>query len=95
MIVNTIAKKEFDGLKVEKIFKSPTCETILVRLQKSHTFPKHTTPKEALIVIHQGEVVFNIKGESSTLVTGDTYEIPINEEHSVVATTDAIFLIIR
>jgi len=95
MIINNILKKEFEGLKVEKIFKSETCEALIIRLQANHTLPKHSTPKEALLVIHQGEVVFRIMGEESVLVSGDTYKIPVNEEHSVTANTDSVFLITR
>lgn len=84
MTINNITKNEFEGLKVEKIFKTDTCETLIIRLQANHTLPKHTTPKEALLVIHQGEVVFRISESESVLISGDTYKIPINEEHSEI-----------
>jgi quercetin dioxygenase-like cupin family protein len=90
-----INDQEFNGLKVDKIFKSEMCETLSIRLEANHTLPKHTTPKEALLLVHLGEIVFSINGEQFELKTGDTYQIPPNEEHSVVAKSNSIFLIVR
>ncbi len=95
MIITNITDKGFDGLKVEKLLKSDTCETILISIEASHTLPKHTTTKEALLVMQYGEAIFEIKGEKINLKSGDNFIIPPNIDHSVIANTDTILLIIR
>ena len=95
MTISNIADKAFDGLKVEKLLKSDTCETILISIESNHTLPNHTTAKEALLVMQQGEAIFEIEGKKFNLKAGDNFKIPVNIEHSVVANTDSILLIIR
>ena len=95
MTISNIKDKAFNGLKVKKLLKSDTCETILIRIESNHTLPSHITPKETLLVMQYGEAIFEIEGKKFNLKPGDNFKIPINIEHSVVANTDSILLIIR
>ena len=95
MTISNITDKAFDGLKVEKLLKSDTCETILIRIESNHTLPNHTTPKEALLIMQYGEAIFKINGKTFNLKKGDNFSIPVNVEHSVTANTDSILLLIR
>ena len=95
MIITNIDEQAFEGLKVEKLLKSETCETILIRIEANHSLPKHSTPKEALLIMHKGEATFHIKGKDIALKSGDTFNIPIHIEHSVFAKKDTILFIIR
>ena len=95
MTIANISDKAFNGLKVEKLLNSDTCETILIRIEANHTLPNHKTAKEALLVMQQGEAVFEIQGNKFNLKAGDNFIIPVNVEHNVVANTDSILLIIR
>lgn len=95
MIISNIADKAFDGLKVEKLHISDTYETILIRIEAKHELPRHKTAKEALLVMQQGEAIFEIGSKSYNLKKGDHFMIPVNIEHSVLANTDSILLIIR
>jgi quercetin dioxygenase-like cupin family protein len=95
MTISNTKDNPFDGLKVEKLFKSDNCETLLIQIEKGHTLPNHTTPKQALLVLQDGEAVFNIEGKQFNLKSGDYFIIPANIEHSVAANTDTILLIIR
>ena len=90
-----ISKHVFDGTQVEKIYKSDTCEAMTVWLESNHVLPKHITATEALLIVHQGVIVFKIKEEQYTFQTGDTYKIPPNVEHSFDAVSNSIFLIVR
>lgn len=95
MIISNISDKAFDGLKVEKLLNSDTCETIMIRIEANHTLPSHTTAKEALLVMQQGEAIFEIENKKFNLKTGDHFLIPVDINHSVIANTDSILLIIR
>lgn len=95
MIISNIADKAFDGLKVEKLHNSDTCETLLIRIEENHELPSHKTAKPALLVLQQGEVIFEIKGEKYNLKKGDNFIIPVDIEHKVFAISDSILLIIR
>ncbi len=95
MTISNITDKAFDGLKVEKILKSDTCEVLLIRIEFNHTLPNHKTAKEALLVMQQGEAIFEMEGKKFNLKTGDNFMIPANVEHNVVANTDSILLVIR
>ena len=95
MIITNILDKAFQGLKVEKLLKSDTCETILIRIEANHSLPKHTTAKETLLIMQQGEAIFHINGKEIVLKQGDTFHIPIDVEHSVFANKDTILFIIR
>lgn len=95
MTIHNIADKAFDELKVEKLLNSDTCETIMIRIEANHTLPSHTTSKEALLVMQQGEAIFEIEDKKFNLKKGDNFIIPVNIEHSVIANTDSILLIIR
>lgn len=95
MIISNITDKAFNGLKVEKLLNSGTCETIMIRIEANHELPSHKTSKEALLVMQFGEAVFEIEGKKFNLKKGDHFMIPSNIEHSVIANTDSILLIIR
>lgn len=95
MDISNILDKAFDGLKVEKLQKFDSCETILFRIEATFSLPKHTTAKEALLIMQQGEAIFEIEGKKFNLKKGDHFKIPANIDHSVTANTDTILLIIR
>lgn len=95
MDISNIADKDFEGLKVEKLHKTDTWETIMIRIEANHKLPSHKTVKEALLVMQQGEAIFEIEGKHFNLKKGDHFIIPANIEHSVAANTDSILLIIR
>ncbi len=95
MNVLDIITKPFNGLTVEKLLKNDSCETILISIEAGHSLPKHTTPKETLLIMHQGEAVFHIQEEDIKLTPGVTFKIPVNVEHSIVANTDSLVLVIR
>ena len=94
-MIKNVHEEHFEGLKVDKIVISDSCETLSVRLAKDSTLPNHKTPKDALLFVHFGEIVFKISNKEITLTVGDTYIIPKNIEHSVYANSNAIFLINR
>lgn len=95
MVITNIADKAFDGLKVEKLLNTGSCETLIIRIEATHLLPNHKTSKAALLVMQQGEAIFEIEGKKFNLKQGDNFIIPASIEHSVFANTDSILLIIR
>ncbi|HXW04761.1 MAG TPA: cupin domain-containing protein [Vicinamibacterales bacterium] len=60
----------------------------IVELAPGSTVPEHRHPNEQLGVVVKGSMVFTIGGSRRELVAGDTYNIPSNVPHDVVAGPD-------
>lgn len=95
MDINTIKNTNIEGLNASKIFKTATTETLLITLQKGTTFPTHTSPKETLLVVLEGEIDFYIDNKTINLSAQQVYAFPEEVKHYVIAQSDAKFLIIR
>ncbi len=95
MNIQDISNRPFDGLKVEKLLKNNQVETLMIMIEQGHELPNHTTSKEALLIMHQGEAVFYINQQEILLTSGITFTIPVNQVHSVKAKKDSILFIIR
>lgn len=95
--MNTVLnkKKKQNGLEISKILTTNTKEVLLVNLDKSKIFPKHTSPTDALLVVLEGEIEFYINDTSTTLKQDHTYSFEKQVEHYVVANKNSKFLIIR
>lgn len=85
----------YNGLSVKKIFKNEAAETLLISLEKDHHFPEHTSPRDTLLVLLDGSITFKIQNNEYSLNRQDSINFPANEPHSVDATEDSKFLIIR
>jgi quercetin dioxygenase-like cupin family protein len=90
-----IEETTFKGLSVQKIFHSASAETLLITLEKDHDFPEHTSPRDALLVMLAGNIIFRIKGIDYSLVYPDSFTFPAKEPHKVHAEENSKFLIIR
>ena len=95
MNVLDITTKPFKGLTVEKLLKNDNCEAIMISIEAGHSLPKHSTAKEALLLMHQGEAVYTMQGEDTVLTPGVTFKIPTDIEHAIVAKKDSIVFVIR
>lgn len=94
-IDDTIHKSSFDGLTVKVISKTETCETLLITLEKGASFPEHTSPRDALLVVLEGTIVFSISGQEFLIEEYQSFTFPALEKHHVLAKEDTKFLIIR
>ena len=92
---NIVKEATVTGLQVSKIFNTETTETLLITLEKGKIFPKHSSPKEALLVVLEGNIDFYIEGKLLTLDQSSTYSFKAHIEHYVVANENSKFLIIR
>ncbi len=95
MNTNTIIKAEVSGLHASQLFKSETTETLLITLEKNKLFPKHTSPKETLLVVLEGSINFHIQHKMIALDQHEVYTFHADIEHHVTANKNSKFLIIR
>lgn len=91
-ILNTTS---FQGLQVEKLLDLNAKEIIQVNLEAASLFPKHTSPRDALLLVLEGEISFFIKSGEYKLLKHQAFNFPKDVEHWVEAHQNSIFLIIR
>lgn len=94
-IENSIGTTPFKGLTIEKLASNDTCETLLITLEKGSTFPEHTSPRDALLVMLEGIILFTISSDNYTLQKHQCINFSAEEKHKVVAIKNSKFLIIR
>ena len=92
---STIQDSIYNGLKVEKLASKSDCETLLISLEKGHLFPEHTSPRDALLIMLEGDINFNINHTAYQLQTHQSFQFPAEEKHKVFANKNSKFLIIR
>lgn len=92
---NTIGSTPFDGLTVQKLASKEGCETLLITLEKGHHFPEHSSPRDVLLVMLEGDINFSINKTIYPLLAGQTFTFPANEKHEVSSKENSKFLIIR
>jgi len=91
-IINDLASK---GLKASKIKEIDAKEILLISLEAGHLFPKHTSPRNAHLLMIEGTIDFYINGTSYHLETNQFFDFEKEKEHWVEAKSDSKFLIIR
>ncbi len=92
---NTIKETSYNGLTPTKLLSNGSCDTILIVLEKEHHFPEHTSPRDTLLVMLEGDIVFYINGKEYSLSGNQIFSFPANEKHRVFANENSKFLIIR
>lgn len=92
---NQIAEQKFDKLQVSMLVKTDTFEIISINLEKGSTFPEHTSPTNAQLIVLEGDIEFHINGESYRLRQQQHFNFPKQVAHFVVANANSKFLIIR
>lgn len=93
--VQKIKETEYDGLKVIKLASTDTVDTLLITLEGGHTFPDHTSPRDAILIVLEGNIDFHINGGCIPLESNDCYNFKKETTHHVVAGSNSKFLIIR
>lgn len=94
-IDNTIAQQPFNGLQIEKLVKNESMEILSISLAGDAIFPKHTSPKDAHLVVLEGCIDFHIENQIVNLKAQQHFSFSKEVEHWVRALSDAKFLIIR
>lgn len=94
-VSNTIIETPFNGLKVSKLKEFIAEEVLHISLEKGELFPKHSSPRDAYLIVLDGEIIFYINSKSYQLKKHQTFSFPKKEEHWVEAIKNSNFLIIR
>ncbi|MEY8780420.1 cupin domain-containing protein [Allomuricauda sp. XS_ASV26] len=94
-IDNTIAQQPFNDLQIEQLVKNNTLEILSISLAKNAMFPKHVSPKDAHLIVLEGNINFHIQNQTVNLKEQQHFSFSKEVEHWVLAKEDAKFLIIR
>ena len=92
---NQIAEQKFDKLQVQKLVKTEALEILSISLEKGSTFPEHTSPVDAQLIVLEGDIVFHINENSYQLKSQQNFNFPKATPHFVRANENSKFLIIR
>lgn len=92
---NQIINQEYNKLKVQIVVETPTYDILSISLEKDATFPEHSSPTDAQLIVLEGDIVFHINGEPYHLTKHQRFSFPKLTEHWVKAKMNSKFLIIR
>lgn len=94
-ISHKIDELEFSDLKLEKLISNTQAEVLAISLEKGKEFPEHSSPRNAFLVMLEGQVTFYINDREYPLRKHQTFDFPAEEPHFVRAVENSKFLIIR
>jgi quercetin dioxygenase-like cupin family protein len=90
--INTTA---FKGLQVNKLLDIDAKEILQISLEDKAIFPKHTSPRDATLLVLEGSILFFINDKAYSLKKHQILNFSKDEEHWVEAHENSKFLIIR
>jgi len=94
-IEKLIELQTFNKLKVEKIKTSEHLDILSISLEKGVVFPKHSSPRDAYLIMLEGKIRFHIMEEVYTLSRYQHFNFKKDQPHWVEAIENAKFLIVR
>ena len=78
---------------IKKILDENGTKVLAIGLKRGVELKEHVAPCKAKLLVIKGEIDFNTNLESRRYACYESYDIPVNLKHSVVAWDDAIFLL--
>lgn len=78
---------------IKKILDENGTKVLAIGLKRGVELTELVAPCKAKLLVIKGEIDFNTNLESRRYACYESYDIPINLKHSVVAWDDAIFLL--
>lgn len=90
--------KNIEFSKSDKVVKplfTGSFKVMGIGLSKGQKLEKHQTPTAAFLYVQSGQIHFLMKGEKTTLQSGDYFSIPPKETHEVEAVEDSRLLLIK
>jgi len=94
-INNGINAQEFSALQIQKLVKTESLEILSISLEKDTVYPEHSSPKDAQLIVLEGDIVFHINQEQYSLTKHQHFSFPKEVIHWVKANESSKFLIIR
>ena len=92
---NRINELEFNDLHIEKLGKAGDAEVMIVFIEKGTTFSKHTSPKDAHLILLDGDIIFHLENESYDIGKNQHFRFEKDVLHWVEAKEDSKILIVR
>ena len=94
-IENVLNQIEYNQIQSSRLVTNGEQQVNILSLEKGSEIPKHTTTKDATIVVLEGNLLFSTGGNDYELKAFDTYSFAIAQEHAVKALEDVKFLLIQ
>ncbi|MEX0274712.1 MAG: cupin domain-containing protein [Flavobacteriaceae bacterium] len=94
-INDSMATQSYQKLQVQKLSDGHPFEVISITLEKGTVFPEHTSPKNAQLILLEGDIEFHIHGIGHPLKRQQYLSFPKDVPHWVKANENSKFLIIR
>jgi len=94
-ILEKINIGDYKGVKVSKISKSEDTEILHISIEKDAILKKHTSPKDALLMVLEGCIFFHLNNDIHCLKKHQIFNFAKDTEHWVEAQENSNFLIIR
>jgi len=81
------------GILSKVLFKDENCQYSLFCLAKGTAIEEHTSTRNALVSVIEGEGIFTLNGEKIALKTGVLILIPANAPHALEAQENLAFIL--
>jgi quercetin dioxygenase-like cupin family protein len=94
-INNKINNTVFKGLQASKILDIDAKEVLFISLEKDAVFPKHTSSRDANLLVLEGSISFHINNKVYLIKTNNIFNFPKDQEHWVEANENSKFIVIR
>lgn len=94
-ILNTINTTHYEGVRSSNLASSENVEVLHISIEKDAILKKHTSPKDVLLIVLKGEIIFHINNKYHILKAHQVFNFARNEEHWVEAIEHSNFIIIR
>ncbi len=78
---------------IKTIYDYNQTKIVAIGLRRGVQLTEHVAPCKATLLVIKGEVDFNTEKESRRYACFESYDIPLNLKHSVMAWDDAIILL--
>ena len=92
---NQIAAQKYEKLQVKLVVETTNFDILSISLEKDATFPNHSSPTDAQLIVLEGDIMFHIDDEIFHLTKQQRFSFPKQKEHWVTANENSKFLIIR
>ena len=84
-----------EAVKKTELYKEPRFHVIQLSMKANAVLKPHASATDSFLLMLEGEIIFTIHEKENHLKKGDTFTFKATEIHSVNATTNAVFLLIK
>ena len=92
---NLIISLPYDKLQVKNLVSTAALQILCISLEQGATFPEHSSPRDAQLIVLEGRITFFINQQQYELSKHQHFNFPMEVVHWVKANENSKFLIIR